>query len=473
MSKLRLPSVIKKKISLSSFLTKGNNSNDETVSDFSSVAFLTNFDCGDGTLKQGVGISGYKIDGKEIIINDGVYPIKVFYYKRYDNSLKIYQDRLVVFASDNKLYYITLKGKDVFHLLSGLTFKNPPISINYNFSGEDVLILSFKDEGLYILNDLSLKRVDSAPKITSMCIHSERLFATTEEEGSSLWFSDDFNPTNWSVSLDEAGFIELPDERGKLLKVISFLDYVYVFRSYGISRIYAFGDQSDFTVDNLYNNLGKIYANTVTECGGYVIFLTSSGLYRFNGIDAVKILPYYDKYINGVENEDAKGIFYNGKLYLSLKMNLNGKFEKVLLVYDIESKVPYIAKGLKIDDLELVSGEDYNVYLLSSGKLSILNNEGTRFDRPLKKSWESGKSDFSLDTNNKYLDKVYLKSNCDITFYVTADNNTYIYNLNAGENQLKLRIKGNTFKFKIVSYAKTPKIYKPTFFFTYIKENLW
>ncbi len=472
--KLKLPSVIKTKVSLNSFLTKGNVSTDEAVSDFSLVALLTNFDCSDGTLKSGIGIKEYSVSNTLVSLGDGIYPLKIYWYKRYDNLANESQDRLVVYASNKKLYYTLINKESVFHLLSGTIFNEPPTAINYNFSGDDVLILSFKKEGLYILNGTSLKKVESAPKITSMCIHSERLFATTDDGGASLWFSDDFNPTNWSVSLDEAGFIELPDERGKLLKVVSFLDYVYVFRSYGISRIYAYGDQSDFSVDNLFNNLGKIYANTVTECGGYIIFLTSSGLYRFNGIDAVKILPFYDKFLNGVNNEDAKGVFFNGKLYLSVNMKLNkGKTEKVLLVYDLESKVPYIAKGLKLDDLELVAGEEYEVFSVSCEKLSLLTMDGKRFNKPLKKTWESGVSDFNLNTENKYLDKVNITSNCDLIFYVYSRDKTYIYNLNGGENQLKLKIKGKNFKFKIVTYASSPKIYKPTFFFSYIKESLW
>ena len=91
-----------------------------------------------------------------------------------------------------------------------------------------------------------------APKISSMALHYERLFATVDGEKNSVWFSDDLDPTNWSMSLDEAGFIELIDERGALLKVVSFLDYIYIFREYGISRLTAYGDQTSFSVSNLF-----------------------------------------------------------------------------------------------------------------------------------------------------------------------------------------------------------------------------
>ncbi len=466
---LGIPSVTKKKISLSSFLTKGSISTNEMLSNPQEVALLYNFDGSDGTLKAGIGIEEYKT----FKIEEGVFPKNLYYYKRYDTLTNTSEDKVVIYATNLKLYTLNLLGESEVTLLIDKEFSTPPVAINYNFFDEDVLILSFDGEGLYMLNNLTLTEIETAPKITSMCIHSERLFATTSNEGTALWFSDDFNPTNWSVSLDEAGYIELPDDRGKLLKVISFLDYIYVFREYGISRIYAYGDQTEFSVDNLFNNIGKIYANTVTECGGYIILLTTSGIYRFNGIDAVKILPFYDKFLEGVDNSDAKGVFYNGKLYLKVNMKFNGKIENVILVYDLESKVPYLAKGLKVDDYILISGNEYKILGISNRKLCVFNNSGKRFSKSLKKVWESGETDFFIETDKKILDKIQITTDEDILLYVICDNKTQIYSVGGGTSLLKLKTKGRNFKFKIISRTKRPNVLKPTFFFSYLKESLW
>lgn len=48
------------------------------------------------------------------------------------------------------------------------------------------------------------------------------------------------------MSPDEAGFINFSDECGDVIKVVSFSNYLYVFREYGIFRLTAYGDQNDF-----------------------------------------------------------------------------------------------------------------------------------------------------------------------------------------------------------------------------------
>lgn len=472
---IKVPSLTKKKFNLDSFCFKGDATLDDEFCSITDVSTLINFDSSSGALKKGVGISNFK--GVEFIDenNKMVKPLGVYYYKRYDETQNVNDDRLIVYASNKKLYSLKLsKNASKLNEIENSSFEKKPTAINYNYSGDDVLIISSSEDGLFILKGDEISKIEDAPPITSMCIHSERLFATTVGEGTSLWFSDDYNPTNWFISLDEGGYIELIDGRGKLLKVISFLDYVYVFRSYGISRVSAFGEQAEFSVDNLYNNIGKIYGNTVTVSGSYVFFLTSTGLYRFNGIDTVKVLPYYNKFLDGVDNEEAKGVYFNGKLYLLVNAKLFGDYiEKVLIVYDIYTKTSYIAKDLGIEDLEIIQGSEYEVVVATKQNLAVLNNDGKRFETPLKKVWISGASDYSIPTKNKRLDKITLYASEAITLVVKVDNKEYLYQLNSGDNSVLVGKKGKDVLLKIISKTPNPKIVKPTLYFSYFKENLW
>ncbi len=472
---IKVPTVIKKKINLNSFLFKGDASLDDEFNNVVDSSTLINFDSSSGALKRGVGITDFCSNSTIDLTDSTITPLSVYFYKRYDGTTLKNDDRLIVYASNKKLYSLKLNDKESgFTLIENSYFEEKPCAINYNYSNEDILLISSSVDGLFLLSGLNLTKVEDAPPITSMCIHSERLFATTSGEGTALWFSDDYNPTNWFISLDEGGYIELVDGRGKLLKVISFLDYVYVFRSYGISRISAFGDQTEFSVDNLFNNIGKIYGNTVTECGSYVFFLTSTGLYRFNGIDTVKVLPYYNKFLDGVDNEDSKGVYYNGKFYLLVNAKLSGNFiEKVLIVYDVYNKTSYIAKGLKVKDLEILQGEEYEVVFASTSKISKLTYDGKKYQKPLKKQWISGETDFSIPTDKKRLEKITLFTLEPITLTVTVDNIDYYYDLKGGNITQNIDKVGRNFSFKITSRTSNPKVSKPILFFSYIKENLW
>ena len=475
LKQLKVPNLIKKRITLNSFMTKANLKSDSVVANSVDVSTIINFNPTNGTLENGIGLENFKINGKKITLSNDKKAEKIYYYKRFDNLLKTNDDRLVVYCDNKSLCYFKLNDKDLIeHQIDNINFSKQPTAINYNYLGEDVLILSNDKDGLYLLNDNTINHIQNAPPITSMCIHSERLFATTSGEGTTLWFSDDFNIENWFVSLDEAGFIELPDDRGKMLKVISFLDYVYVFRAYGISRITAYGKQQEFTVENLFSNVGKIYANTVTECGDYIIFMASSGIYKFNGMEIVKILPFYDKYLDGVDNEESEGVFYNNKLYLNCNLMINKKIENCIIVYDIDTKIPYIANGLNVNSLLLIPGDLYKLCCLSKGEFVLVNNSGKRFNKILKKEWRSDYSDYSILTPNKKLEKITINTMQPITIYIYCDNNkTLIYDLDSGHKEVSVNVKGQLFSFRIVSRTKSPLIYKPTLYFSYFKEDLW
>ena len=85
-----------------------------------------------------------------------------------------------------------------------------------------------------------------------MCLHYERLFAVVGGERNRLAFSANLEPTDWTEDLSSGGFIEMQDERGGLNRVISYNDYIYVFRDFGVARVSAYGDQTDFSVSQLF-----------------------------------------------------------------------------------------------------------------------------------------------------------------------------------------------------------------------------
>lgn len=474
-SNLKVPSVLRKKFTLSSFSGQMNSNVNELVKPIFSIDTAFNFDNKDGVLKVAGGLEELKIKDEKINFFTDFKPIKVYYYNRFDLLNSKEDDRLIVYCDNKKIYSLKLNEQDSnFIEIENLIFNEIPSVINYKMYDDDVLIMSTKTDGLYILNGDSITFVDGAPAITSMCVHSERLFITTSNDENTVWFSDDFDFTNWFISLDEAGYITLADNRGKLLRVFSFLNYVYVFREYGISRIYAYGNQEDFSVENLYSGHGKIYKDSITFCGNSIIFLATDGVYRFNGVECVKILKEYDGYLKGVDNDSAQGIYFDSELKLLLNFKIDNRIERVILNYDLYDKHSYLLKDFKVVSLTKLKGDYYNLACVNEdGKICIFTKSGNLCGKSLKKVFKCCKTDFSISTNKKKLYELKVDTDGKTQIVIEVDNVKHFYVVNEYNNTIYPNLEGENFSFEIVSYKDKPVISKLIVYFSYIKENLW
>lgn len=405
-----------------------------------SYAYNTyNFDISDGALKDGLGI--YALSAMHLSRSAELrYPageIKAAWqYYRYDFSRLKRDDKLVIYMSDGYLYYTDLFADDCdFKQIQNSYFSSTPNFLNYRLNSEDVIIVTSPSDEMLIWNGNSeAYRVPQAPKISSMTIHYERLFATSAGESNQIWFSKELDPVNWDINLESAGFIEMNDERGALLNVMSFLDYVYVFREFGITRISAYADQTQFFVSHLFTSSGRICKDTVTLCGDHVIFLTSSGLYAFDGLQTYKILDEISDAIKDIDN--ARSVFYNGKYYLACKFDFNDG-QKVLcensqyvcnavIEYDTIKKSYILYRGIDINSfLVLKIGSQEILTFTSQGNyadiLSVLSYGGQYYDSDYIKVWQSPYTDLGRGDYTKTLKAIYLISRTPCEIVINAD----------------------------------------------------
>ena len=237
---------------------------------------------------------------------------RILLYRRNNNGL--YDDRIIAILYNGSVYSTKLFEKTEWTKIENIKIKGHITYANYKYNGDDVLLISSETNNLVVLNDMNAKIIASGPKFESITIHNERVYGALNETENQIWFSDDFDPTNWNINNEEAGFINFADECGKVIKVISFSNYLFIFRERGIYRLTAFSNQSEFLLKKLFVNTGKIYAKTIAECGDSIIFFCDEGLMKFNGYDVVKLnfdLPeIYTK-------EKLIGSYYNGSYYIA------------------------------------------------------------------------------------------------------------------------------------------------------------
>ncbi len=400
----------------------------------------------------------------------GCHAKKCYFYKRYDKNTQKTDDRLLVYASNGKIYDAPLSGKNGFTAIPDVAFGSAPVGVNYRYGDEDVYLLCGKDGKLvvYAGSGTPTVVVDS-PYVTSMTVHGERLFVTCVENPTLLRFSDDFDPTNWYVSLEEAGYVDFPDERGALLSVQSFLGYLYVFREYGITRLDAEGAQSGFSASQLFVSSGRIYGDTVAVCGDRVVFLASDGLYEFDGITARQTLsgiaPLFDR-----DNHDAVSGYAHGKYYLACRLKGEKGSVRAVLSYDVKNGNFYFMRGVDAIDFTVLktSGVEELAIVLKDGTLAFRTDACTDLNgMGLEKIWRSACTDFNVYGERKRLEKLCFFSDGDVTVTVESETGKRQFSVRGktGLITLKPNVQGSVFRLSFSSNALGARIVRPVMTF--------
>ncbi len=132
---------------------------------------------------------------------------------------------------------------------------------------------------------LRLGKVQSVTNVGGTCaaMHHGRLFTAS---GTTLRFSAPFSAegvTQTGRDPDKAGYIEFEDGKGAILSIVSFRDKLYLFRERCIVRMRAEGEALDFSATEMPSGGGKIIENSVADCGDRICYLTTEGLFGFDG----------------------------------------------------------------------------------------------------------------------------------------------------------------------------------------------
>lgn len=477
------------KLKYATFSNGVNTDVDPNIMSVKNATLSYNFFYDSGALKQGYGLQNVKIpmiDGgeEELLYNyDGISFEGAFNFKYYNTTYNKYQNTLMLYGDDNNLYWFST-SPDYAPVMSRIrcnVFTTcPTASVNYRLNNQDVLIFTSAQDGMNVLSSTSSPTtVSTAPKITSMCVHYERLFATVDGEKSTVWYSTELDPTNWAADGTGAGFIEMLDERGCLNKVISFKDYVYIFRDYGITRLTAYADESEFSVAHLYLSSSKIYSNTVCVCGDYVLFLTDNGIYSFNGISTSRLNIPIDNLLKGVDNSQAKACYFNGKYFLALKLNFDDDeildessedcINNSLLAIDVEKGGFTITRGMDIASLCPVLTDEMTKLIVcfhgnNSSKVAELDNSGKYFSSNLPKAWISPMGDLGYPEKHKLIKDIYVSSKYPFTIRVRTDRGAKVYNMPAGRKRLRVNLRTDAlaidfFSSNDLAYISPPKVY--------------
>jgi len=430
-------------------------SRDENLLPYAYAAKAYNFRYRDGALRDG---TGFERIGRTSINNPLTVPAtgspikKLWHYKRANPVTGAAADEILAWCADGYIYAYRIRK------LSPLTFENTgmqffaePDAVNYRLNSEDVILFSASGAEMAVYNGIAATNYPNAPKLSHMEVHSERLFAVVQKEPERLYFSEVLNPTGWEINLTGAGFIDFADGRGAIIKLVSFLDYLYVFREFGITRVTAFGDQTQFWASNLFTSGGRILGGTVALCGNAVIFAASDGIYAFDGFSANKILPELSERLNFINPACA---YFDGKYYISASFDYkdgeqildeaNGSVVSTIIEYDPRNGEFCLTRGFDTAHMCVYAAPDAYFLLFAHGKDTqgyayYMTGEGKFLNAVLPKNWTSPYSDLGRPDKYKVIKELSFISRVPCVVTVKTDERAESFEVPGSPSVARLR----------------------------------
>lgn len=277
-----------------------------------------------------------------------------------------------------------------------------------------------------------------------MTTHYGRLFGATGMNDCKLFFSDESDPLDWSVGINEGGYIKFDINTGPIVGLVSFNDYLYVFTRRAIYRITAYGVQEDFVVKKIDENIGEIYENSVSKSKDRIMFLSTLGVVAFDGYSAKVIYPElakieFDKFLT-----DIRSCSLNNKYYLALGTNII-IIDQENACYCIDDYNYNVGVASDTVNNRVIVYTKHNPGAVSGNIMECYVAE-KRFTSRLFK-FESGMLDFGNDSAKKIIKKIHIAPEVRGAFIIKADNEMRCFNL-YGDKTIPINMSG--YRFKII-----------------------
>ncbi|MFA5450013.1 MAG: hypothetical protein WC292_06210 [Clostridia bacterium] len=356
---------------------------------------------------------------------------KLFLYRK-KNAAGENDDRVIALGGDLTVYQCAIRN-GLFTKINGLEVSgNDANFLNYYYNDKDVLIVAGNGGGLVIYDGSTIQTVSEAPAMHSICMHYERMYGVDKEN---VYFSEALNPAGWDVSSGGAGHISFMNEGGAIIKILSFKDYIFIFREYAVYRLSAYTEPSEFRVTKAFDTGGKIQAGSIVVAGNDIIFLAGHDLYSFDGYSITRMFSKVTALIDIPDK--AAAIYYKDKYYLSVRLK-SYKDEKIgdevlgpytnngFLMFDMKTGGISVFRGGDIRGFCPIVSEGIDALVVNFNNYRMaraggINDSGTLFGEPLKKLWIGAKSNFGSVDAYKVLKRLYIATRYGIS--VEAESN--------------------------------------------------
>ncbi len=342
-------------------------------------------------------------------------------------------------------------------------FTDIPTTFPYMSNGIEHLVFSGKGTTLLIGN-AGYRNLENVPGMLSCVSHYGMFFGIKIGTPPKLIYSSVTDLTKWDDTLVKN--LDFTDARGDLTRLVSFNDYVYIFRNFGITQLSKYSQDEEFSISHMYQACSYINPNTICQFRDAVYFVEDCTLKVFNGNSVKDIEVKNFKYMKGVTNTALFGTCYKGKYYLACRCDFGddevvgcegytaGYTNNALISYDLTTGEEEILRGVDIKQImNFVS--PFKCKLLACfrnqhiDKIGQLTSDGKLFGQVLKSKFESTYTDFGAKSARKTLTKITYKCNGKVACKIICDGQEKTFTLegNGVMKTKRLSMTGREFKF--------------------------
>ena len=388
-------------------------------------------------------------------------------YELFAGKLKIDgKTRDVLFASESqRLSYLVLGDENATWQtktdMSPGTFVS---AVGYVFEDDDLMLFAGRGAGVYILSGSNGgQTVANALPIRDIRTYRERVFAVVDRERPCVWFSDAFDPYDWSVSLDAGGYIYTDGSAGKVLAIVPMSDFLFVVCEYGLYRLTAYSDQSSFTLKRISSDTGRIFAKSAVVCGDSLVFAACDGVYGSDGYGVRKLTSRADKLL--ADAKDVSAVFWRGK-YLACfddGKSAPGGGDGAMFALDLDSGNIDVSRGLDFASPTALRGEKDNRLLARSkedGAVLAANDRGGVYRKRFA-YWHIGGIDLGLPCDKKRIVQIECRTSAPFTLGIVADGERHEYLFSPAIAKRLIGVAGREFEFDITCRAPSAVISPP------------
>ncbi len=378
--------------------------------------------------------------------------------------------RDVLFVSEpGKLHYLVLGDDDaVWQTKTDVAGDKFCSAVGYLHDGDDLMLFGGKSTGVYLLSgEDGGTLVANALPIRDICVYNERVFAVVETERPCVWFSDAFDPYEWSVSLDAGGYLYTDGAAGKVVHVAAMGGYLFIVCEYGLYRLAAYGDQTAFSLERIHSDSGRIFGDSVAVCGSSLIFATTDGIFASDGYSVYKLSDRADKLLKGAA--DVRAVCTDNKWFATMSdggekyFRHDGGKGDVLVVLDLDDGNLDVYRSLGVRSLAVLCGSaDKRLLARGSGSDSVLALDGSSDGNsaPIR-YWRTPEIDFALPCDKKRIVQVECRTSSTFALGIVADGRAHEFRFSPSTPKRLIGIEGTRFAFYIVSRARKIEIAQP------------